>query len=798
MVDYESAAQNMAALEAWLADHSSADRNEATTRLQLIDKLLIECLGWPEHMIEAERHFRGEYTDYELGEQFKLLLVEAKREGAAFELPAGFKKRIAKLGTIRSLDHGVAAAVDQAMGYCQKRGIPIALVTNGQQLIAFMASRQDGIAPEEGDALVFASLADMKADFLRLWNTLSLAGVASRRIFSELSSDRTPPPPEKLSARILDYPGYKNRNPVAADLQILGGLFIEDLARVPEVEREFVRETYCESGALSQYALVSREILASRYSHHFEKGARVTATPARTKQGVEPELLDDLLPAAIRQRPILLVGDVGVGKSMFIKHLVYVDAEEELRRAIVLYVDFGSKPALVSHLPAYVAGELSRQLREDYEIDVYQASFVKGVYHGPLVQFRSGIYGELKESAPDEYKRKEIAFLEQLTSSQEDHLRASFLHIVKGQRRQIVIFLDNVDQRTIEFQEDVFLMGQAFAQNWPSTVFLALRPDTFAQSRSSGSLSAYQPRVFTIDPPRVDRVIQKRLDFALIKLRETGRLPSFPRGLQLGSERLEKYMHMLKQAVDGNEELIEFVDNMSNGNIRAALDFVASFVGSAHVDSEKIFRALERDGRYILPRHEFMRAVIYRDNEHFDPDDSPVLNVFDLSSADAREHFLVLLLLALVERSGTVGGTEGFVGVEDVHKQIQPFGFSDRQIGAALERSLSKSLLATPKKVGLEAFSRVRITSAGAYTAKRLVTLFAYVDAMVVDTPITITEFRTKIGEEESIAGRTRRARTFVDYLDTCWNPDLADLLDWPGRSAALKSNIDRVEERIR
>ena len=69
------------------------------------------------------------------------------------------------------------------------------------------------------------------------------------------------PPPQKLASLILDYPGSKNRNPVAAELQILGGLILEDIANLPDYEEDFVRETYCESGALSQYALVSKEIL---------------------------------------------------------------------------------------------------------------------------------------------------------------------------------------------------------------------------------------------------------------------------------------------------------------------------------------------------------------------------------------------------------------------------------------------------------------------------------------------------------------------------------------------------------
>jgi len=451
--------------------------------------------------------------------------VEAKREGKYFELPAGFNKATCKIKTLYDTSKDIKDAVEQAMRYCQSRGVQIGAVANGHQIIAFMGARQDGIAPEDGLAIVFSSLENMRDNFIQLWNALSQQGLNENHVVAILSEKSEVPPPEKLSAKIIDFPGYKNRNPVAAELQILGGLFLEDIAKMPEFAENFVRDTYCDSGALSQYALVSKEILGSRYTNYFEKETKVTVKPVRTKRGIQPELRDDLLAAGISQRPVILVGDVGVGKSMFIKHLVLIDAKDVLEDAIVLYLDFGSKPALVKELPAYVIKEFERQLRDDYSIDVQERNFVRGVYNGEMQRFAKGIYGDLIESNPSAYKEKEIERLEKLISNEEAHLKACIKHIVHGQKKSVVIFLDNVDQREFEFQEQVFLISQAFAQDWPVISFVALRPDTFARSKISGSLSAYQPRVFTIDPPRVDKVIQKRLRYALETLRATGKLP---------------------------------------------------------------------------------------------------------------------------------------------------------------------------------------------------------------------------------------------------------------------------------
>ena len=124
------------------------------------------------------------------------------------------------------------------------------------------------------------------------------------------------------------------------------------------MEDDFLQQTYCTSGALSQYALVSKELLQARYATVFENDGSVSASPAANKKGVSPELTQDVVAASLSRRPILLVGDVGVGKSIFIRYLIKVAAKEPLERALVLYIDFGTKPALASDLRSYVVQEI--------------------------------------------------------------------------------------------------------------------------------------------------------------------------------------------------------------------------------------------------------------------------------------------------------------------------------------------------------------------------------------------------------------------------------------------------------
>jgi hypothetical protein len=139
--------------------------------------------------------------------------------------------------------------------------------------------------------------------------------------------------------------------------------------------------------------------------------------------------------------------------------------------------------------------------------------------------------------------------------------------------------------------------------------------------------------VFTIAPPRVDSVIHLRLDFVLRQLESTGIFGTLSKGLSVKSESLARYIRVLLASFKARD-LVEFMDNLSGGNTRQALDFVTAFIGSGHVNAERILNiAAEQSDPYTIPVHEFMRAVIYGDFEHFDPSASPVANLFDIFDA---------------------------------------------------------------------------------------------------------------------------------------------------------------------
>jgi len=792
---YEEHRSKLEQLVLWYGQRR-ADRNEATTRLHLIDTLFFECLGWTKEDATAEESDNGEYTDYTFLAPRRMLIVEAKREGIYFELPAGTK------GHYRSIpglckDYGdLKLAIEQVSRYCQRRGVQFGAVCNGHQIVALLACRNDGLSPLDGKALVFASLEEMRDSFRVFWDALSKPGVQEKRLLTQLVGDSRPRLPAKLSSSINNYPGIKGRNAFQADLQILSELVVEDVPRSPELERRFLKECYCQSGAISQHSLLAKQILEARYAALFDPDIRgPTVLPATTKNGITRELFAE----SISRRPIILLGDIGVGKTTFIRNLILVEAASILENGVSLYIDLGARGILAMDLREFILDEIARQLREDYRIAVDERNFVRSVYNLEIQRFRRSIYSDLEATDKVAFRQREIAFLESKLQKREQHTKHALQHICRGQNKQIVIFLDNADQRTEDIQEQAFLMAQEIAQAWPVTVFVALRPGTFHRSLRSGSLSGYHPKAFAISPPRVDRVLQSRLEFSVKIAQGHVPLESLGRGVQIKLHALENIMRSFLESMRRRNELMEFLDNIAGGNIRLALDLVRQFFGSGHVDTQKIVDKYDRTGTYYIPLHEFLRAVIYGHAAHYDPKQSYVANMFDLIHVDGREHFLLGTLIGYLQDAGRKTGRQGFVNVSLVYERLQSLGFDAEQIDRAIIRALEKKLIEPGAREAPDMTAPtpelLRASSVGVYHAQKLVRQFTYVDAMVVDTPILDPGFRDRILDVERIRARLERARLFKAYLDSQWNSfdSNGEEFDWRAVSRDLAVDIDSV-----
>ncbi len=254
---------------------------------------------------------------------------------------------------------------------------------------------------------------------------------------------------------------------------------------------------------------------------------------------------------------------------------------------------------------------------------------------------------------------------------------------------------------------------------------------------------------------------------------------------------------------------MEFIENISAGNVRTANEFLTTFIGSGHVDTKKI---LDQDNvhlsqnqgkRYTVSYHEFLRAIIFKDNAYYYPDATQIVNIFDLSQVDFKEHFLMPTILDFFFRYSNKSENEGFITTSSLVKYLMDLGFNSDQIEHAIIRALNKDLIESEGRkkpsVGDPHPLHLRITTVGAYHITKLVKSFVYIDAILIDVPILDDYFRKEIQDVDKIGERLSRSGSFCDYLDKAWSStnNLASGFNWTEASASIRKDIEIVKSRI-
>lgn len=785
--------------------------NEAQTRFSFIDRLLQDCLGWQREEIKVEKYEQSGRTDYECGLP-RALIVEAKSSESLLKLPPKRSKNRIALLSLVEFDEKTGDAIKQAQGYGQARGVQLVAVSNGPQLIAFLATRLDGVAPLSGDAIIFDGYEDLLRNFNLVYDSLSKVGVEERRLLGLLSAGVPASLPSKLSSSCMSYFEYKYSNQFQESLRNAASLVIEDLGRTAALEKEFLQRCYCESGPLSQYSLIGKNLLSARYAALFpsqETGSRVSEV--NPKKGHSGSFSDQVLHEALAKRPVVLVGDVGVGKTSFLKHLIQISGQDIFKKTICVYFDLGSKGSLSATPREALLSQIEKTLQIDLGVNLSGSALIESIYFRELKDFDDGVYGQLKAINPSAFIEERLRNVRELMSRRETHLQLCLAHVAKERKCQAVVIIDNADQRNFQVQQEAFLMAQEIANGWTALVFLALRPQTFHASKQSGTLSAYPTKIFVIPPPKLEEAIEKRLLFALDMA--LGRIPVQQiDGVTLHVDSLAKLIKALLDSLARNKDLYEFIVNVSGGNVRIAVELVSRYLGSPNIESDRIVRTITDQGTYNVPLHEFAKAALLGEYSHFQEESSAATNVFSVFYRDQREHFLDLLILGFLSWDGASKvQADGFISLKELTQEMQGNAFTPDQVSNHLQKLTRRKLIETTERRLLNTGEEVkerglpeafRITSLGAYHLKRWVSEFSYLEAVAFDTPIFNES--TRLGfvdsvNDDRLYARYRRASAFKDYLDETWTKVGArPYFDWTQTRLLSIGSFTRVERALR
>jgi hypothetical protein len=740
---------------------AAAGCNEATTRLRAIDTILFDVLRWDRRDVETERYKRSEgYSDYAFKQGATLcLILEAKKDGVTFVLPAmNVPNRPIGFGVLAAQCTDADSALRQATGYAAAEGARYVSISNGHQWIlslAYVANQPI----EERSVLVFKSLDDIESRFNLFWECFSPAGVYSNSVSTLLLESRKAPAPDKLSRRIPTYPSLAERNVHSVELDYATRTLWEEL-NTTGTSLEFLRECYIRPEADMESLHDAKELLRQR------READSLVIGANQLSSDLPSVMSGYRP----DKPIVVLGRIGHGKSTFLKYLRLLEAPEILEGYIQLEVDFLDRPAQPRDVEEYVLRAIEEQLLDSYAIDVFDDSVVRSALRSDLARFRTSPAGKAFAEVPDRFREAELKFITVAVADRYKYLSKVVNDIRNGRRKSLAVFFDNLDRRDDDIQEEAFLRASAIARDWACPVFICLRPGTFWRSKKDGVLDSIAPKVITIASPRVGPLLKRRLEYAAKIARGEVALPGSPRGAtESVSVVLPKIALLLDCAADSfsrSGDLRDLLAAFSNGNVRELLRLVRLVLTSGHLDTTKILRSLEGSGYRIAP-HEALRALLYGDYRHFDPSSSVVVNLFDVFRSDPAEHFSKVLALQILSVVPDGHPLFGYEATDSLRQQMMQIGFTTEHFRDTMEILFKKECVEShvAGQPWADSPERVRISPLGRYHVDHLLGMFLYYDAVVLDTPILDDRIRATISSEAAIAARLTRADAFINYL---------------------------------
>jgi GTPase SAR1 family protein len=781
--------------------------NEAQNRFQFVDRLMTECLGWERPNMRVEDpDAAGGKADYVLGNPARAVL-EAKREAKLWNaIPIGRPANVRKIKPMILASKEFEESVTQVIPYCTLRGAPIAIVCNGPQLALFQALVV-GQEPLDGECYFFNGFESYVKDFPLLWTMLSPEGIVENRALRDLARHRNPRKPPKASVFIPEPNQHRYRNRLQRELTDLASLLLEEIEDNPDLREEFYKECYVPIEANNRHLLLSKQIITARYRR---VGGDATV-PASLDSATRTGQLSEAYIAGAGGRPIVVIGDVGVGKSSFFENLYLGMRAAEKASTYFVNIDLGTKANMTSGLKQYILDSIPDTLLRRYGLDIREAGFVEAIYHEELAAFDRSVEGRLKEIDPTAYQKSRIRFLSDKTAKLDTHLLASIGHIARGRKKRVILVLDNADQRKFETQQEAFLIAQELAATRNLIVFVALRPSTFYQSKTRGALAAYQNKILTISPPPADEVVVKRLSFAL-RVAEGQAAPAALDGIRVNLHSIVLFMRPMLRSVRGNEEIRQFLSNITGGNTRAVIEMITSFCGSPNVDARKIVAIEDETGDYLVPLHEFTKHALLGEYAYYNSYSSLVAaNIFDTFAADPREHFLASLIVGFLGSSLGIRDSDGFVLGSTLANEMLKLGFTEEQTAFNLQRLASKRLIETPymhyREVPVSDSVKptelhYRATSVGLYHIRYWGGNFAFLDAMAIDTPIfdeTVRERVAGLAVSFDISKRLEKASAFRDYLESKWHLANFDLsyFDFPTLLAIQARSFELVKGHV-
>lgn len=668
--------------------------NEAATRLLIIDQVL-EILGWPKADFNPEYHTTTGYTDYLLAiEGRHRLIVEAKRLGLISPLP----RTIQNPEYMNSFLWGSCGPemqdlLDQCRRYCIDCGVPYALATTGEVWIVLVGFRS-GVEWRNLRSVVFHSLEDVATRFSDFYGLVSRDAVKENSLEDRLGNLVVVRPTTAIRPR--DQIEYAVEVPEVPDRRLIEAYFDSFMGDITDRE-DMLDHCYVKTRELTEFTRDLQKLL--EYDPVLDE--LDVAVDSADEQRLDQEIA--FQHEAGTPKTILLVGNIGAGKSTFIHrfHRAYATP----RKYICVIADLIDQAATESqHDRAeeqHICDLVLNQLAHVFQgmADPYDPSVLRGCFEVELNRF--GIqHRSLSRQNHDEFDLQEEKHLAHLVDDKYKHL-VGFIKYTRKKFRRIWIAFDNVDRGSESFQRFIYAFAHRLSRDARCPTLITLREDTFLEAKHGGFLDVRRSdTILRISAPEFKQVVSRRRKYVDRLIQQSALPKSLGHHAQLVASLNSHIKHLVLDSHDGVRLLVVA---FSMNNIREAFGMLRDYYTSYHSTFHDYFAyAKDRDfdgssspesGPEELNR--FLQGLMLGNGWSYKESASPVFNLFYAEELEQGSHFLTLHFLAYLSREAKSAPTSA-IKYNKAANDLTYLGHQRRHIETCVRRLLLAGLLLSP------------------------------------------------------------------------------------------------------
>jgi hypothetical protein len=794
---------------------SKIDLNEADTRFQIIDTILVDVLKWPKNTITTEKYIDGNRADYVLKDKNDrpLIIIESKKNGVYFDLPltANSKETFQKINIEKLLtDAPTKEAILQVKEYAEDLQCNFAAICNGKVWIIFRIHSK--LKPwKKLSAYVIKDLDYFEKNLITAINLLGYDAVntheslnanigVTKKTYSEIFYPKN---------NITAYNTPVNSNNYAG---ILKTISMKYLGPIPEYDKEFMDACYVTNKGLNDS--LQKDIqgfLHDSLTPYFKNlGFRDFTDDKRG--GAFGSRIADIIKKEKLNNVMILFGGRGAGKSTFIKRFLYLTQPIEIK--------MHSQVGLITLL---YAAQTKEQLTEEIWLKLLESidtsnlrngtrEVVLDLFASEFDIFKKQILAELSERDSD-YQKLVREFIS--TNLKDTKLICEKISLKwKDKNKALVIFIDNMDQLPPELQDVCFLTAVEISDKLSCLAIVSMREERYAEASSRGVLDAYQSPGFHLSSPVITEVIIKRIEYILDKLTFTVDIDS-EFGIK-DTKELNTLVSFLKicknQLIRKTSPLSYFLRYATHGDVRQALEFFKGFLTSGYTNINEM--APHPD--WVFQVHQVVKPMMIPNSFFYDERNSKIPNLYQLRNDTDSSHFTGLRIMNYLHNKAGDKGSNGFVDVKFVIHNFDIKYDSKKDCIAHIDLYLEKGLIEANNR--LEKFSenvnQIKITALGNYIFEYLAFNFAYIDLVSLDSGVfdesLNNSFVKSAGKElklyydrdfmSRIKQRIDRVREFIDYLGKVESQEFLDLgLDASeiNFSSKLKDSIELQIKKV-